>query len=283
MSGNRRLKSQGTQTPRFRTSPSPTPTSPTRGQAASTIMNNGNQAQGGQAQGDPNAAGQNQAGPAQNNPPPAPPPAQALAPVQQIVVAASTVGRFEAFDPEKLSWDSYYERLTQFFIANDVITDQKKRALLITSLSMEQYKLLTNFYAPTSPTTIDFEDLCTRLKQHYVPTKIEIAEVFNFYQRKQQPHEDVKTFLADLRFRAKDCNFGAYLDRALRDAFVIGLRDSRVQAKLFTVPKLTLDMAVTTAQGMESATQHTQQMRRSDSMPNSNSLIYQSASSKGKS
>ena len=107
-----------------------------------------------------------------------------------------------------------------------------------------------------------------------------LLKCLTFNQRKQQPHEDVKTFLADLRFRAKDFNFGSYLDRALRDAFVIGLRDSRLQAKFFTVPKLTLDMAVTTAQGMESATQHTQQMRRSDSMPNSNSINYQSASIK---
>lgn len=208
--------------------------------------------------------------PVRMEPPPAPPP--------QIVVAASNVGRFEAFDPEKLSWDSYAERLDQFFIANDVVDDRKKRALLITSLSMEQYRLLTNFFAPDSPTTTDFETLCDRLRQHYVPEKVEIAEVFNFYQRKQQPNEDVKTFLADLRFRAKDCDFGAFLNRALRDAFVIGLRDSRVQAKLFTVKNLSLDNAVTIAQGMESANQQTQQMRRIEIPTSSSSVNYQSTS-----
>lgn len=165
--------------------------------------------------------------------PPTPPPVPA---VQHInVIASTSVGKFEAFDPDQLSWDSYHERLLQFFIANDVVDEQKKRSLLLTSLSMEQYRLLTNFYAPASPTTITFDALCARLKQHFVPTKIEIAEVFKFYQRKQHQNESVKSFLADLQFKAKDCNFGDFLNRALRDAFVIGLQDQRVQATLFTV------------------------------------------------
>lgn len=83
-----------------------------------------------------------------------------------------------------------------------------------------------------------------------MPEKVEIAEVFKFYQRKQKPDEDVKTFLADLRHFAKDCNFGTFLNRALRDAFVIGLRDQRVQQKLFSMRNLTLDIAVDTAQSM---------------------------------
>jgi hypothetical protein len=122
------------------------------------------------------------------------------------VVANPNVGRFEPFDPEQLSWNFYYERLDQFFIANDVVDDNKKRALLITSLSMDQYRLLRNFFSPVSPTTIPFDQLCRRLQQHFVPEKVEIAEVFKFYQRKQKPDEDMKTFLADLRHFAKDCN-----------------------------------------------------------------------------
>ena len=187
------------------------------------------------------------------------------------------MGKFEAFDPDQLSWDSYHERLLQFFIANDVVDEQKKRALLLTSLSMEQYRLLTNFYAPASPTTITFDALCARLKQHFVPTKIEIAEVFKFYQRKQHQNESVKSFLADLQFKAKDCNFGDFLNRALRDAFVIGLQDQRVQAKLFTVQDLKLDNAVNIAEGMENAMNQTQQIRRPDtSNGSSGSVNFQS-------
>ena len=201
--------------------------------------------------------------------------------IQQInVVATTNAGRFEPFDPKQLSWDCYYERLDQFFIANDVVDDNKKRALLITSLSMEQYRLLTNFFAPVSPTTVPFAQLCRRLKQHFVPEKVEIAEVFKFYHRKQLPDEDVKTFLADLRHRAKDCNLGTFLERALRDTFVIGLRDQRVQAKLFTVRNLTLDGAIDTAQSMESASQQTQKMRRPEASFSSGSVNFRSREKK---
>ncbi len=80
--------------------------------------------------------------------------------IHQIVVANSNVGRFKPFDPEQSSWNCYYERLDQFFIANDVVGDNKKRALLITSLSADQYRLLTNFFSLVSPTTIPFDQLC---------------------------------------------------------------------------------------------------------------------------
>ncbi len=170
------------------------------------------------------------------------------------------VSRFEPFNSSLITWDAYQERLEQFFIANDVTDEVKKKALLITSLSADHYKLLTNFFSPASPTSKTFDELCARLKTHFVPEKVEIAEVNRFYRRKQKGTESVQDFLADLRQLAKDCNFGD-LNRALRDAFVLGIFDPRIQSRLLSTRNLTLDTALDTAQSMEAAALQTKQLR----------------------
>ncbi len=133
-----------------------------------------------------------------------------------MIVNAVSVGRFEPFDLDTLTFDAHLEHLNQFFIANDVTNVDKQKAILITSLSSENYQLLTNFFSPDSPMTATYSELCTRLRDHFVPEKVEVAEGNRFYQRNQHAVESVKDFLADLRHRAKDCNL--------------------VQAKLFILP-----------------------------------------------
>ena len=54
--------------------------------------------------------------------------------------------------------------------------------------------------------------------------------------------ESVADYLGTLRKLAPDCSFGGFLTSALRDAFVIGLYDRRMQAKLLTMANLTLDV-----------------------------------------
>ena len=44
-----------------------------------------------------------------------------------------TIGVFE---PSKESWVSYIERLEQFFIATDVATNEKKRAILLSGCGL---------------------------------------------------------------------------------------------------------------------------------------------------
>ena len=73
------------------------------------------------------------------------------------------------------------------------------------------------------------------LKAHYRPQIVEIAERFKFFKRTQGISEGTSDFMAALRRLAKTCNFGQYLDSALRDQFVCGLRDEKCQRELLSV------------------------------------------------
>ena len=64
----------------------------------------------------------------------------------------------------------------------------------------------------------------TALKSHFEPKLLIIAERFKFHQRGQAPGETVAEYVAELCRLATHCEFGSYLDEALRDRFVCGLK-----------------------------------------------------------
>ena len=65
----------------------------------------------------------------------------------------------------------------------------------------------------------------------------------------------------ELRRLATHCEFGDYLDQALRDRLVCGIRSENIQKHLLIEADLTLTQAVELAQGMEAAHQNTQFMK----------------------
>ena len=52
------------------------------------------------------------------------------------------------FDTSKESWVSYIERMKQFFIATDVATNEKKRAILPSGCGPHTYRLIQSLVLP---------------------------------------------------------------------------------------------------------------------------------------
>ena len=85
------------------------------------------------------------------------------------------------------------------------------------------------------------------------PKLLVIAERFRFHKRDQKDGERVSTYLAELRKLAEHCQFGDYLNDALRDRFACGLRAGSIQKRLLAEDKLTLKKATEMAIAMETA------------------------------
>ena len=115
--------------------------------------------------------------------------------------------------------------------------------------------------APVRPQDKSFVDLVGVLRAHYAPKPMVIAERFHFHRRNQQSGESIAEYLAQLRRLALHCEFGDYLDQALRDRLVCGMQSESIQRRLLTEADLTLTRAVTLAQGMEAATKNTQSLK----------------------
>ena len=67
------------------------------------------------------------------------------------------------------------------------------------------------------------------------PKPLVIAERYYFYQQSQRINESVQEYLAELHKLAQHCAFGAFLNDALRDHFVCGLRSQAALKRLLSL------------------------------------------------
>ena len=95
--------------------------------------------------------------------------------------------------------------------------------------------------------------------RHFKPNLPVITERFAFHKCDQQPGEPIKEFLIELRHLTCTCNFGDFLEQALRDRLVCGMTNSSTQKKLLAEKNLNLQRAVDIATAAEMAVLYQQQ------------------------
>ena len=103
--------------------------------------------------------------------------------------------------------------------------------------------MLRNLLAPTNPKDSSLSTIKPKLIQRYKPKPPVIGQRFIFHQRTQKPGEPINQFLMELRRLAHTCEFGQFLEEALRDRLVCGLNNSSIQKKLLSEKDLTLHSA----------------------------------------
>lgn len=160
------------------------------------------------------------------------------------------IGSIEAFNSKVSDVTTYIERVEQLFLCNEV-EESKKVCLFLTLIGGEAYSILKDLVAPALPKDKSYEELKEVLKSHYSPKRLIIAERYKFYTTSQEAHETVTNFSVRLKNLAKFCSFGTFLNDALRDKFVCGLRSESIKRKLLTEDNLTFEKAYQIAVSME--------------------------------
>ena len=175
---------------------------------------------------------------------------------------AGNFGKLDEFHSERESWECYLERCEQFFAANDIADDKKKVAVLLSSIGSKVYSELRDAVAPRKPAALSFTELDETLNARYNPECTVILQRYRFHTRIQQESESVSEFVSALRRLASKGRFEGFLNEALRDQFVCGIRDGGIQKKLLGTSDLSFDTAVKTALAMEAAYKDYREMNR---------------------
>ena len=174
----------------------------------------------------------------------------------------ATFGNIEAYDANSEQWSHYIERLEYFFIANDITTNAKKKAVMLSVCGADTYKLLRSLCAPNNPSEKTYAELTVLMKQHLSPTPNIIAERFAFNSRNRNPSESVSKYVAELKRLSQDCDYGGSLNDMLRDRLVCGINDLSIQRKLLSEgSSLTFDNALKIALSMEAAAEQSTAMQ----------------------
>ena len=148
-------------------------------------------------------------------------------------------------------------------IANEIKEEKKIVATFLTSIGSKTYNVLRDLLAPVKPSSVKLTDLVTTLRDHYEPKPIVIAERFHFRKREQLEGEGVAAYIAALKKCSEHCAFGTFLEKALRERFVCGLKSRQIQERLLAEKILTWKTAVEMALATEVADKQANNFRSS--------------------
>ena len=164
---------------------------------------------------------------------------------------AAHYGRLTEFDRGVEEWVTYIERLEQYFAANEIADNGKKRAILLSACGAATYRLIRTLVSPSKPGEKSFTEIVKLVSDHHNPKPSAIMQRFKFNCRIR---ESVAEYVTSLRHLAEHCEYGQFLDDMLRDRIVRGINDAQTQRRLLGEAGLTLKGAFEIALAMESAT-----------------------------
>ena len=94
------------------------------------------------------------------------------------------------------------------------------------------YGALRNLLAPESPKDKSFVEVKELLISHYSPKPILVAERVKFHCRHQHESKTVAQFVVELKRLALKCEFGTFLEEALRDRLLCKLKSLKIQREI---------------------------------------------------
>ena len=160
-------------------------------------------------------------------------------------------GTLGEFKPDGEGIESYLERFDFYCEANGIATAERKKAVFLSTAGHATFDRIKDLLHPAELCNASLADIRGKLLLHFKPQNVEIAERFKFFKRMQQANESVAEYIATLKKMAKECNFADYLETALRDQLVCGMKDAKCQRELLSKCDLTLETALQQAKAVE--------------------------------
>ncbi|XP_064486482.1 uncharacterized protein LOC135398878 [Ornithodoros turicata] len=134
------------------------------------------------------------------------------------------------------------------------LNEATKKATLMYLIGEEAHGTLRNAVFPQAPGNMTYEALVAELKKYYAKQRRSVAENrYIFHERKQRTRESVQQFIVELERLAADCEYGTFLDEALRDQLIVGLKGEGIRNKLLRAEGLTWKKACSIATSVEAA------------------------------
>ena len=81
-------------------------------------------------------------------------------------------GKIDQFDIHDDEFGEYLERVEQYFVAHDIVDDNKKVAVFITVIGKETYGVLRSLLAQMKPQDKNFKQISEELLRHLNPSAI---------------------------------------------------------------------------------------------------------------
>ena len=99
------------------------------------------------------------------------------------------LGSVGPFDRDTDDWKSYWGRLQQFFLANEISDKVKQRAVFLSVCGSATYQLIRSLVAPGNPADKELDVLVKLVEDFVSPPQSSIVQRFHFNSRVQKDSE----------------------------------------------------------------------------------------------
>src|SRR5215469_11264668 len=169
------------------------------------------------------------------------------------MAVSNNVVKFEQFDENAESFSDYKYRLECHLEANNV-SEAVKGKQFVSIMGANLFKKLKNIAFPTKIQDLGFKEMIEFLETHFKKPTNTVYARYRFNTICRQSNEEISCFVIRLKQAATECEFGNFLDEALRDRFVAGINDETVLKRLLSESKLEFKKATELAETMTGAT-----------------------------
>ena len=132
-------------------------------------------------------------------------------------------------------WPEWKSRWERFRIASKLNKEdgEIQVASLIYSMGMQAETIFQTFSFEDPAHQNDHDRVLAKFNSHFVPTVNKIHERAKFHSRRQQPGENMETYIRTLYEMAKTCGYsGEQKEEQIRDQLVVGILDKQTSEKL---------------------------------------------------
>ncbi|XP_055685055.1 uncharacterized protein LOC129797827 [Lutzomyia longipalpis] len=159
---------------------------------------------------------------------------------------SSLIGSIESFVPGD-NFKNFRDRLESLLSVNKITEEDQRKNLAITLMGATAYDTLVTLLSPKTPSEVTYKKIMETLLNHYEVKNNVIAERCQFHMRNRKDGESVNDYIVEIKAMADKCEFGAFLEEALRDRLVSGINDQVLQQKLILQSNLTWERAKETS------------------------------------
>jgi len=145
-------------------------------------------------------------------------------------------GKVPAFSGD--DFELFAEQLEFYFIANGVGEEITKKAILLYSLSLDNYRLLCDLVVPNKPkdNILTFHSIVQKMKEHTKPEKSPQLARYEFDNLMKNSGERMADFVARLKHISVACKFPSEERPArLKDRFIAGLQDQKMVSAILRI------------------------------------------------
>lgn len=159
------------------------------------------------------------------------------------------------------NWRKFKNSFTLYLVATGCKEKPKEvqAAVLLHCLGEEVNEVLETLDLTADEKT-DPDTIVKKLDVYFLPKCNSSVETHKFNSRNQLYGESFEHFLAELKKIARDCEFGTFRDRLIKDRIVSGIRDRKVKERLLRETNLDLTKTIEICRVAEQTEQHIKEM-----------------------